>query len=58
MQKGLEGRMLPEMMEDDTSYSGRCEKVNNGSCQEEGIIFQASVAAFSFFLRRVFVILF
>jgi hypothetical protein len=27
MQKGLEGRMLPEMVEDDTSYSGRCEKV-------------------------------
>ncbi|KAJ6894118.1 Cf-4/9 disease resistance-like family protein [Populus alba x Populus x berolinensis] len=32
--------------------------VNNGSGQEEGIIFQASVAAFSFFLRRLFVILF
>ncbi|KAJ6886662.1 LOW QUALITY PROTEIN: hypothetical protein NC651_027126 [Populus alba x Populus x berolinensis] len=43
MQKGLEARMLPEMVEDDTSYSGRCEKVNNGSDQEEGIIFQASV---------------
>jgi hypothetical protein len=29
MQKGLEGRMLrPEMVEDDTSYSGRCEKVS------------------------------
>uniref|UniRef100_A0A6N2KLT7 Uncharacterized protein n=1 Tax=Salix viminalis TaxID=40686 RepID=A0A6N2KLT7_SALVM len=39
--KGLEGRMLPEMVEDDTSYSRRCEKVYNGSCQEEGIIFQA-----------------
>ncbi|KAJ6886639.1 LOW QUALITY PROTEIN: receptor-like protein 12 isoform X2 [Populus alba x Populus x berolinensis] len=49
MEKGLEGRMLPEMVEDDTSYSGRCEKVYNGSSQEEGIIFQASGAAFSFF---------
>uniref|UniRef100_A0A6N2L0Z9 non-specific serine/threonine protein kinase n=1 Tax=Salix viminalis TaxID=40686 RepID=A0A6N2L0Z9_SALVM len=33
IQKGLEGRMLPEMVEDDTSYSRRCEKVYNGSCQ-------------------------
>ncbi|KAJ6886611.1 receptor-like protein Cf-9 [Populus alba x Populus x berolinensis] len=49
MEKGLEGRMLPEMVEDDTSYSGQCEKVDNGSSQEEGIIFQASGAAFSFF---------
>jgi hypothetical protein len=28
MEKGLEGRMLPEMVEDDTSYSGRCEKAS------------------------------
>ncbi|KAJ6979737.1 LOW QUALITY PROTEIN: receptor-like protein Cf-9 [Populus alba x Populus x berolinensis] len=40
MQKGIEGRMLPEMVEDDTSKLLRA--VNNGSCQEEGIIFQAS----------------
>ncbi|KAJ6886613.1 LOW QUALITY PROTEIN: receptor-like protein Cf-9 [Populus alba x Populus x berolinensis] len=57
MQKGLEGRMLPEMVEDDTSYSGRCEKVNNDSGQEEGIIFQASAAAVFFFFFFCFVCL-